>query len=192
MPLPTDPDLLAAALIGYQEMRKDIDARMSELRARIGGQPASAPLAEAGATKRSVSPAARRRMAAAQKKRWAAVRKAEAEAAATPPKAKKRHLSPEGRARIIAATKRRWGSAEEGQGSESRAEARRPRGQACGGPERPARKAAAKTTKPAIVTKKAARRSSSGKSVAVKRSTAAKVQEPQVAGPAPETVAATS
>jgi hypothetical protein len=63
MPLPTDPDLLAAALIGYQEMLKDIDARMSELRARIGVQPASAPLAEAGATKRSVSPAARRRMA---------------------------------------------------------------------------------------------------------------------------------
>src|ERR1017187_1581522 len=108
MPLPTDPNLLAAALIGYQEMRKDIDARMGELRARIGGQPASAPLAEAGATKHAVSPAARRRMAAAQKKRWAAVRRAEAEVAAAPPKAKKRHLSPEGRARIIAATKRRW------------------------------------------------------------------------------------
>jgi hypothetical protein len=108
MALPTDPDLLAAALIGYQEKRKDIEARMGELRARIGGQPASAPLAEAGATKRAVSPAARRRMAAAQKKRWAAVRKAEAEVSATPPKAKKRHLSPEGRARIIAATRKRW------------------------------------------------------------------------------------
>src|ERR1017187_9698894 len=107
MALPTDPDLLAAALIGYQEKRKDIEARMGELRARIGGQPASAPLAEAGATKRAVSPAARRRMAAAQKKRWAAVRKAEAEVSATPPEAKKRHLSPEGRARIISATKRR-------------------------------------------------------------------------------------
>ena len=32
MPLPTDPDLLAAALIGYQVKRKEIDARMSELR----------------------------------------------------------------------------------------------------------------------------------------------------------------
>jgi hypothetical protein len=192
MPLPTDPDLLAAALIGYQEMRKDIDARMSELRARIGGQPASAPLAEAGATKRSVSPAARRRMAAAQKRRWAAARKAQAGAAATQPKTKKRHLSPEGRARIIAATKRRWAALRKAKAAKAAPKAAAHAVKPAAALKRPARKAAAKTTKPAIVTKKAARRSSSGKSVAVKRSKAAKVQEPQIIGPAPETVAATS
>jgi hypothetical protein len=178
MALPNDPDLLAAALIGYQEKRKDIEARMSELRARIGGQPASAPPAEAGATKRTVSPAARRRMAAAQKKRWAAIRNAKAEVAAAPPKAKKRHLSPEGLARIIAATKRRWATLRKAKAAKAA--------------PKPAAKAAAKTTKPAIVAKKAARRPSSGKSGAVKRSKAVKVQEPQVVGPAPETVAATS
>ena len=192
MPLPTDPDLLAAALIGYQEMLKDIDARMSELRARIGVQPASAPLAEAGATKRSVSPAARRRMAVAQRKRWAAARKAKAGVAATPPKAKKRHLSPEGRARIVAATKRRWAAARKAAAVKAAPKPATGAVKPVAALKRPARKAAAKTTKPAIVTKKAARRPSSGKPAALKSSTAPKVQEPQVVGPAPETVAATS
>ena len=150
MALPNDPDLLAAALIGYQERRKDIEARMSELRARIGGQPASAPLAEAGTTKHAVSPAARRRMAAAQKKRWATVRKAEAEVAATPPKAKKRHLSPEGRARIIAATKRRWAALRKAKAAKAAPKAAAPAVKPAAARKSPARKAAAQTTKPAV------------------------------------------
>jgi hypothetical protein len=105
-----DPDLLAAALVGYQQKLQEIDARIADLGQRLGGStPARA------APKRIVRPAARRRISAAQRKRWAADRKAKAAAATTPAPAKaakqKRRLSPEGRARIITATKRRWAAA---------------------------------------------------------------------------------
>ena len=54
-----------------------------------------------------MSVAARRRIAAAQRKRWAAVRKSQSQgkAEAAP---KKRKLSAAGRRAIIAATKKRW------------------------------------------------------------------------------------
>jgi hypothetical protein len=78
--------MLYAANFGYQQKRQEIDARMADLRQRLGGSPA---------------PAA-----------WAAARKAESAVAAAPAPAKtakqKRRLSPEGRERIIAATKKRW------------------------------------------------------------------------------------
>jgi hypothetical protein len=96
-------------------------------------------------------------------------------------------LSPEGRARIIAATKRRWAALRKAKAAEAA-----PKAAAHAVKPAAARKRPAQTTKPAIVAKKAARRPSSGKSGAAKRSKAVKVQEPQVAGPAPGTVAATS
>jgi hypothetical protein len=114
MPLPIDADLLSAALVGYQQKLQEIDGRMADLRQRLGG-PSTVPAPVTGAPKRIISPAARRRMAAAQRKRWAVARKTKAESGPAPalPKAdrKKRRLSPEGRARIIAATKRRWAEA---------------------------------------------------------------------------------
>jgi hypothetical protein len=114
MPLPVDTDFLSAALVGYQQKLQEIDARMADLRLRLGGL-SPAPVPATAAPKRMASLAARRRMATAQRKRWAGARKAKAESAATPAPAraakKKRRLSPEGRARIIAATKRRWATA---------------------------------------------------------------------------------
>ena len=112
MPLTVDADFLSAALVGYQQKLQDIAARMADLRQRLGG---SSPAPATTAPKRILSLVARTRMAAAQRKRWAAARKAKAEAAATPAPAKadkkKRRLSPEGRVRIVAATKRRWAKA---------------------------------------------------------------------------------
>jgi type IV secretory pathway TrbL component len=112
MPLKVDADLLTAALIGCQAELQDIEARMAELRNRIGAHPASLASAGGTATKRVLSAAARRRMAAAQRKRWAAVRKAKTEGAVKPAVAKaapkRRRLSPEGRARIVAANRKRW------------------------------------------------------------------------------------
>ena len=114
MALPEDADFLSAAIVGYQQKLQEIDARMADLRQRLGA-PSHAPAPATAVPKRIVSLAARRRMAAAQRKRWGAARKAKADAAATPPPAKaakkKRRLSPEGLARIIAATKRRWAKA---------------------------------------------------------------------------------
>ena len=57
--------------------------------------------------KRTMSAAARERIAQAQKKRWAAY-KADHGAKSTATKPQKRVISAEGRARIIAATKKRW------------------------------------------------------------------------------------
>jgi hypothetical protein len=112
MPHKVDVDLLTAALIGCQAKLQEIDARMAELRNRIGGHSASPAPAGGRATKRVLSAAARRRMAVAQKKRWAAVRKGKQESAVKPAAAKaapkKRRLSAEGRARIVAANRKRW------------------------------------------------------------------------------------
>ena len=85
MPQTVDADILAAALIGYQEKVKEIDARMADLRRRLGGKSAAPAAPAAAATaKRAVSAKARKRMAAAQRRRWAAVRRAKAAAAVKP------------------------------------------------------------------------------------------------------------
>jgi hypothetical protein len=59
--------------------------------------------------RRTMSAAARKRIADATRKRWATVKKAAAsQAVASAPKKAKRRLTPEGRRRIIEATKKRW------------------------------------------------------------------------------------
>jgi hypothetical protein len=72
-----DPVMLQMALVGYQHEREKIDAKISELQARLKGQPApvkSAAVKSKGG-KRVMSAAARKRIALAQKKRWAEHRK---------------------------------------------------------------------------------------------------------------------
>jgi hypothetical protein len=76
--------LLEAALQGLELQKSRIDAQMSEVRRMLGRRTAqTAPQAAAAAPaaakktrkKRELSPAARKRIAAAQKKRWAEYRK---------------------------------------------------------------------------------------------------------------------
>ena len=105
--LKIDSSILGAALIGYQNRRAEIDAKIAEIRRQIDGQ---APQASgsagpvAGPRKRVMSAAARKRIAAAQRKRWAEFKKAKE----APAPVKKRRLSAAGRKRIIEATKKRW------------------------------------------------------------------------------------
>ncbi len=81
-----DLTTLQMALVGYQIEKEKIDARIREIEAQLKGKrPAattatSAPEKPAG-VKRVLSPAARKRIAAAQKKRWAEHRKRAAQAA---------------------------------------------------------------------------------------------------------------
>ena len=68
--------LLEAALIGYQHQAEQISEKIAEIRRQLSGKSASAgPKAATAAAvpgkKRSMSAAARKRIAAAQKKRWA-------------------------------------------------------------------------------------------------------------------------
>jgi len=107
-----DTELLKAALIGFQHQRAEVEQKIAEIRSQIGGNSASrpAPAATAGESvhkRRTMSAAARHRIALAQKKRWAAY-KAGRPAKAAASKPHKRVISAAGRARIIAATKKRW------------------------------------------------------------------------------------
>ena len=76
MPAPRlTPELIAAAVEGYESQKARIDLKIAELKALLPGGPAIAAAApEALARKRKVSAAARRKMAIAQKKRWAAIK----------------------------------------------------------------------------------------------------------------------
>jgi len=74
MPMNSDPSLLRAALVGYENQLQKIDQAISDLRQRLHLAPASASQPASGRL-RTLSAGARRRIAAAQKKRWAAYRK---------------------------------------------------------------------------------------------------------------------
>src|SRR6266851_2198407 len=105
-----DTEILEAALAGLQHRRSAIEEKMAELRQRLDGgagqvgrKSAEVDSGTATPKKRTMSAAARRRIAVAQRKRWAAIKRVEARAAP-----KKRRISAAGRKRIIAATKKRW------------------------------------------------------------------------------------
>lgn len=81
-----DSTTLQMALVGYQIEKDKIEEKIRELQAQLRGRRAATPDAatpakKAFGTKRVLSPAARRRIAAAQRKRWAEHRKRQAQAA---------------------------------------------------------------------------------------------------------------
>ena len=105
------PEIINAAILGFEQQKLRIDAQIAELRAMLSGGPAeTAATPEAPIRKRRVSAAARRKMALAQKARWAKIKgESEPPAPATPEPAKrKRKLSKAGKAAIVAALKKRW------------------------------------------------------------------------------------
>jgi hypothetical protein len=73
-----DLSTLQMALVGYQIEQKKIEEKIREIHAQLKGHAPSSAAASSekpARTKRVLSPAARRRIAAAQKKRWAEHRK---------------------------------------------------------------------------------------------------------------------
>jgi hypothetical protein len=106
-----DENILEMALVGYQAEKARIETAIADIREQLGyrgpGRPKEAldKTGPAAPRKRTMSRAARQRIAMAQKKRWAAVREAKAE-----PKKPQRNLSAAGRRAIIAATRKRWAS----------------------------------------------------------------------------------
>ena len=72
--------MLEMALIGYEHERERLASKIAELQSRLKGEPAASrgaatPAGKTHGGKRVLSPAARKRIAAAQKKRWAEHRK---------------------------------------------------------------------------------------------------------------------
>jgi hypothetical protein len=107
-----DREILETALIGLQSQLGQINASMSDIRARLGIRgPRPVATSTDGAqptpTKRTMSAAARKRIGEATRRRWIAFRKQKAEAA-KPAAKPKRKMSAAGRAAIVAATKKRW------------------------------------------------------------------------------------
>ena len=102
-------EIIDAAILGFEQQKRHLDAQIAELRAmRNGGsQNAGSETATASVRpRRRMSAAGRKAIAAAQRKRWAALKDGAAPEKAA--KRTKRKLSPEGRAAIVAALKKRW------------------------------------------------------------------------------------
>ena len=100
-----DISLLEAALIGFEQMRRNVAEKIADIRRQLGSRDRT-QAASAGQTGRHiVSPAARKRMAAAQRKRWAAVK---ARSKPSKPTNTKRTMSPAARRKIAAAQRKRW------------------------------------------------------------------------------------
>jgi hypothetical protein len=72
-----DLAILRMALVGYQIEKQKIADKIAEIEAQLSGKSSApeAPSPTAGRKKRTLSAAARARIAAAQKKRWAEHRK---------------------------------------------------------------------------------------------------------------------
>ena len=117
-----DPELLAAALVGYEQRLAEISGKIAEIQRQLG-RPAEhderevLPVAEGAPARRrrNMSPAGRKRIAAAQHKRWAAYRKGQEPASAKKTVAVQkalarpaRRMSAAARKRIAAAQRRRW------------------------------------------------------------------------------------
>jgi hypothetical protein len=92
MPTKLTPEIINAAILGFEEQKKRIDTALAELRAMLSGGPAK-PTAKPAATseqtkpkRRKMSAAGRKAISEATKKRWAAVHAAK-EAVTTEPTA---------------------------------------------------------------------------------------------------------
>jgi len=145
------PQLIEAALLGFEQQKRRIDVQMAELRQMLDGQhtdAADATPETAPRKRKKFSAASRRRMALAQKARWANIKGQSAQPAATPAESKrKRRISKEGMARIVAATKARWARVRAEKAQAARKKTAR---------KTTAKKAAAKKTAPAAGTAQAA------------------------------------
>ena len=83
----TNPELLAAALIGYQHQLAEIQSKIAEIRGQLGNasvgrstRPAAPVAPRKGPRKRRrMSAEGRARIAEAQRARWAKAKKAKAE-----------------------------------------------------------------------------------------------------------------
>src|ERR1035437_3191594 len=102
------PEIITAAVEGFEQQKRRIDAQIAELRAMLTGTlTATAATPEVPRGKRRMSAAARKRIGDAQRKRWAESKGTSLPVAPEVPKPKRR-LSAAGKAAIVAALKKRW------------------------------------------------------------------------------------
>ena len=106
------PEIITAAVEGFEQQKLRIDAQIAELRQMLTGSPTATAATPEGpkGRRRKMSAAARKRIGDAQRKRWAESKKESAPSSPVAPEAPKlkRRLSAAGKKAIVEATKRRW------------------------------------------------------------------------------------
>src|ERR1039458_772480 len=111
MPKQLTPEIISAAIVGFEQQKLRIDTQIAELRSMLSGgatHPTAAKPEPTKGKRRKMSAAARKRIGDAQRKRWAAS-KGEAESPSKTATAKpKRKMSAAGKKAISEATKKRW------------------------------------------------------------------------------------
>lgn len=107
MPQKLTPEIILAAIGGFESQKVHINSQIAELRSMLtGDHTESAATPETTKPRKKRSAAVRRRMALAQRARYAKLEKgSEPQAETAKPK---RKLSAAGRKNIIEATKKRW------------------------------------------------------------------------------------
>src|ERR1017187_8011602 len=110
MPKTLTPEILTAAIQGFEQQKLRIDAQIAELRTMLpGGRTETAATPEVPKGKRrKMSAAARKRIGDAQRKRWAESKGTSQPAATSEAPKRKRKLSAAGKRAIVEATKKRW------------------------------------------------------------------------------------
>jgi len=113
MPPKLTPNIITAAIDGFENQKRQINEQIAALRAMLTGDTTTKSAATPEGTpgkRKKFSAAARKRMKEAQQLRWAKIRGQSKQPAPAPQNAPKpkRKLSAAGRAAIIAATKKMW------------------------------------------------------------------------------------
>src|ERR1035437_554024 len=104
------PEIITAAVEGFEQQKLRIDAQIAELRAMLPGGPTATAAAPGGpkGKRRKMSAAARKRIGDAQRKRWAESTKTSSEPSSPVAPKPKRKLSAAGKKAIGDATRKRW------------------------------------------------------------------------------------
>jgi hypothetical protein len=111
MPQKLTPEIIEAAIKGFQSQKAEIDSQIAELRSMLPGgltSPVAMPSETGTGKRKKFSLASRKKMAAAQRARYAKLREAAEAPQAEAAKPKKRKMSAAGRRAISIATKKRW------------------------------------------------------------------------------------
>ena len=110
MPQKLTPDIIRAAIAGFEVQRESISSRIAELRNMLdgGGHSARADSNVTVKPRKKRSAAVRRRMQLAQQLRWKKIKEGSVPTQAESAKPKKRKMSAAGRRAISLAAKKRW------------------------------------------------------------------------------------
>ena len=119
MPQKLTPEIILAAIAGFESQKIHINSQIAELRSMLDGdrtESVTTP-SETAKPRKKFSAAARRKMAAAQKARWKGIKQSEPSQLATFETSKpKRKVSRAARARMAAAQKARWAKVKKASG----------------------------------------------------------------------------